>query len=108
MSKEDRAAWIEALLAAKDLFPRVFTNSEFVPSEDIVVSTENLRRRLLQEGIAEPIIKDCESILLSEVSELQNKLKTLQCKHVILLDTLRRLEVSLSPLAVQTPSLFFW
>lgn len=92
VSKEDRAAWIEALLTSKDLFPRVFTSNDLVPSEEIVVSTENLRRRMLQEGIAEPIIKDCESIVLSEVSELQDKFKTLQCKHVILLDTLRRLE----------------
>ncbi|XP_074309972.1 oxysterol-binding protein-related protein 1D isoform X2 [Silene latifolia] len=91
VSKEDRAAWIEALLAAKDLFPRALSNNEFAP-KDIVVSTEQLRRRMLQEGIAEPIIKDCESIMLSEVSELQVQLNALQYKHVALMDTLRRLE----------------
>ncbi|KAL9226374.1 hypothetical protein vseg_002197 [Gypsophila vaccaria] len=91
VSKDDRAAWIEALLAAKDLFPRALSNSEFAPKE-IVVSTEQLRRRMLQEGISEPVIKDCESIMLSEVSELQIQMNALQHKHVALLDTLRRLE----------------
>ncbi|GMP57802.1 hypothetical protein CsSME_00021725 [Camellia sinensis var. sinensis] len=92
LSREDRAAWIEALLAAKDQFPRVLTSSDFAPSEDIVVSTEKLRLRLLQEGTSEVIIKDCESIMLYELSELQNRLKSLQLKHVMLLDTLRQLE----------------
>ncbi|KAM5574494.1 hypothetical protein ABKV19_013774 [Rosa sericea] len=92
LSREDRAAWIEALLAAKDLFPRVLSSNDLVPSEDIVVSTEKLRLRLAQEGVGEPVIKDCESIMLLEVSELQNQLKALQSKHVMLLDTLRQLE----------------
>lgn len=93
VSKEDRAAWIEALLAAKDLFPRVLASNDFAP-EEVAVSTEKLRRRMLQEGIAEPVINDCESIMLIEVSELQNQFKALQRKHVSLLKTLRQLEVS--------------
>lgn len=92
ISREDRSAWIEALQAAKDLFPRVLTSSDFAPSEDIVVSTEKLRLRLVQEGVGEVVIKDCESIMLSELSELQNQLKALHWKHIILLDTLRQLE----------------
>jgi len=91
-TKEDRDEWIEALLAAKDLFPRAFTSNGFMPSEN-VVSTEKLRQRLMQEHIDESIIKDCESIMLSEVSELESQLKALQDKHIILLDTLRQLEV---------------
>lgn len=94
ISREDRAAWIEALQAAKDLFPRVLTSSDLGPSEDIVVSTEKLRLRLSQEGVGEVVIKDCESIMLSELSELQNQFKALQRKHIILLDTLGQLEVS--------------
>lgn len=97
ISREDRAAWIDALQASKDLFPRVLTSSDFAPSEDIVVSTEKLRQRLLQEGVGEVAIKDSESIMLSEISELQNQLKALRRKHVILLDTLRQLEVSGCP-----------
>ncbi|EEF47596.1 oxysterol-binding protein-related protein 1D [Ricinus communis] len=92
ISREDRAGWLESLQATKDLFPRLLTSSDFSPYEDVVVSTEKLRLRLLQEGIGEPVIKDCESIMLVEVSELQNQLKALQRKHIILLDTLRQLE----------------
>ncbi|CAK7332467.1 unnamed protein product [Dovyalis caffra] len=92
ISREDRAAWLEALQAAKDLFPRVLTSSDFLPSEDVVISTEKLRSRLVQEGAGETVIKDCESIMLSELSGMQNQLKALQHKHIMLLDTLRQLE----------------
>ncbi|KAK4597826.1 hypothetical protein RGQ29_015371 [Quercus rubra] len=92
VSREDRSAWIESLLAAKELFPRVLSSNDFAPAEDVVVSTEKLRLRLLQEGIGEAAIKDCESVMLLEVSELQNKLKTLHYKHVMLLERLRQLE----------------
>lgn len=77
---------------AKDLFPRV-PSGDILPCEDAVVSTEKLRERLMQEGIEETVVKDCETIMLSEVSNLQNRLKVLSQKHVILLDTLRQLEV---------------
>ena len=97
VSREDRALWIEALLSAKDLFPRVLTSSDFGPSEDVIISTDKLRLRLQQEGIGEAIIKDCESIMLSETSELQNQMKALRHKHFLLLDTLRQLEVSFFP-----------
>ncbi|KAJ6903848.1 hypothetical protein NC651_021119 [Populus alba x Populus x berolinensis] len=92
ISRKDRAAWLEALQSAKDLFPREFTSSDFSPSEDVFISTEKLRSRLVQEGVGETVIKECESIMLSEVSELQNKLKALQHKHIMLLDTMRQLE----------------
>ncbi|XP_042502633.1 oxysterol-binding protein-related protein 1D [Macadamia integrifolia] len=92
LSREDRAAWIEALLAAKDRFPRLLTSSDFSPTEEIVISTEKLRSRLLQEGLNETVIKDCESIMLLELSQLQNQLEALQHKHVFILDTLRQLE----------------
>lgn len=97
ISREDRAMWIEALQSAKDLFPRSLTSSDLATSEDIVVSTEKLRSRLSQEGIAEAIIKDCESIMLAEVSYLQDHLKFLHQKHVMLLDTLKQLEVFIFP-----------
>ncbi|KAI3744741.1 hypothetical protein L1987_57834 [Smallanthus sonchifolius] len=92
ISREDRAAWIESLLAAKDKFPRLSVG-DLAPSEEIVISTEKLRSRLSQEGITEEIIKDCESIMLSELTALQNQMKVLQLKHIVLLDTLRHLEV---------------
>ncbi|XP_010528073.1 PREDICTED: oxysterol-binding protein-related protein 1D [Tarenaya hassleriana] len=91
VSREDRTAWVEALQAAKDLFPRV-PSTDITPTEDAVVSTDKLRERLLQEGIGEAVIKDCESIMLLEVSVVQSQLKILKHKHVLLLDTLRQLE----------------
>ncbi|XP_009799520.1 oxysterol-binding protein-related protein 1D isoform X2 [Nicotiana sylvestris] len=91
-SREDRTAWIEALGVAKDQFPRLLSSGDFASSEDFIVSTEQLRSRLVQEGIGEAVIKDCESIMLHEVAELQNQLKALQVKHIMLLDTLRQLE----------------
>ncbi|XP_009619089.1 oxysterol-binding protein-related protein 1D isoform X2 [Nicotiana tomentosiformis] len=91
-SREDRTAWIEALGVAKDQFPRLLSSGDFASSEDFIVSTEKLRSRLVQEGIGEAVIKDCESIMLHEVAELQNQLKALQLKHIMLLDTLRQLE----------------
>ncbi|GER56036.1 oxysterol-binding protein [Striga asiatica] len=93
-SKEDRVLWIEALMVAKDKFPRLLTSNELALSEEIVVSTEKLRSRLTQEGISETVVKDCESIMLDEIVLIQDQLKNLQIKHVLLLDTLRRLEVT--------------
>ncbi|XP_020253863.1 oxysterol-binding protein-related protein 1D [Asparagus officinalis] len=91
-SREDRSAWIEALLSAKDLIPRMLSSSDLAPTIDFSVSTEKLRERLLQEGLKEGAVKDCESIMLSEFTELQNQLKSLHQKHIVLLDTLRQLE----------------
>ncbi|KZV40020.1 oxysterol-binding protein-related protein 1D-like [Dorcoceras hygrometricum] len=91
-SKEDRASWIEALLVAKDQFPRLLTSNDLASSEEFVVSTDKLRARLMQDGISETTVKDCESIMLGELSEIQNQLRALQLKHILLLDTLRRLE----------------
>eukprot|EP01018_Ginkgo_biloba_P014602 Gb_04474 [translate_table: standard] len=91
--REDRAAWIEALTAAKDLFPSISMNSNFLlPIEEIPVSTEKLRCRLQEEGLNETAIRDCEEIMLSEFSEMQSQLKVLQKKRFTLLDTLRQLE----------------
>ncbi|KAJ8615587.1 hypothetical protein MRB53_034959 [Persea americana] len=91
-SREDRGAWIEELMAAKDLFPRLLTSNDFAPYEELTVSTEKLRCRLLKERLSDVAIKECESIMVAEFSELQNQLKSLQRKHVLLLETLRQLE----------------
>nr|GMD24616.1 oxysterol-binding protein-related protein 1D [Ipomoea batatas] len=92
LSREDRTTWIDALLVAKDQFPRMLTSGDFALSEDFVVSTEKLRTRLLQEGIGEAVIKDCEAILECELGDLQRKLKGLHLNHMMLLETLRQLE----------------
>lgn len=92
-AREDRAAWIEALGAAKDQFPSISASSNFLlPIQEISVSTEQLRCRLQEEGLNEEAIRDCEEIMLSEFSELQNQLRFLEQKRFNLLDTLRQLE----------------
>nr|CAB3493542.1 unnamed protein product [Digitaria exilis] len=64
-TREDRAAWLEALRATKDMFPRM-SSSEMVGPGDtaaaVAVSTERLRQRLQQEGVSEAAIADSERI----------------------------------------------
>lgn len=68
-------------------------NLSLIPS-DISVSTERLKTRLLDEGINEILVKDCEQIMLSEFSEIQGQLKVLCKERSSLLDTLRQLEAA--------------
>ncbi|XP_039839121.1 oxysterol-binding protein-related protein 1D-like [Panicum virgatum] len=91
-TEEDRNAWIDALLAAKDRFPRSLTSNDLGPMADIMLSTEKLRVRLLQEGLGETVVKECESIMMSELLELHNQIKSQQQQHSILIDCLRQLE----------------
>ncbi|KAG2620406.1 hypothetical protein PVAP13_3NG091400 [Panicum virgatum] len=91
-TEEDRNAWIDALLAAKDRFPRSHTSNDLGPIADIMLSTEKLRVRLLQEGLGEAVVKECESIMMSEMLELHNQIKSQQQQHSILIDHLRQLE----------------
>jgi len=58
-----------------------------------MLSTEKLRVRLLQEGLGETVVKECESIMMSELLELHNQIKSQQQQHSILIDRLRQLEV---------------
>jgi hypothetical protein len=60
---------------------------------DIMLSTEKLRVQLLQEGLGETVVKECESIMMSELLELHNQIKSQQQQHSILIDRLRQLEV---------------
>ncbi|KAF2313064.1 hypothetical protein GH714_009003 [Hevea brasiliensis] len=53
-----------------------------------------LKKRLLEEGINENLVKDCEQIMLSEFSEIQGQLKVLCEERSNLLDTLRQLEAA--------------
>ncbi|GJM87589.1 hypothetical protein PR202_ga03556 [Eleusine coracana subsp. coracana] len=63
-TEEDRNAWIDALLAAKDRFPRSLTANDLGPMADIMVSTEKLRVRLLQEGLNEMVVKEWKTKLV--------------------------------------------
>lgn len=92
-SAEDRVAWLEALEAVKDMFPRMSTSEIMAPIETLAVSTEGLRQKLLEEGLSEPAIEESEQIMRSEFASLQNQFRLLSQKYWLLTDTLRQLEV---------------
>ncbi|XP_021615961.1 oxysterol-binding protein-related protein 2A isoform X4 [Manihot esculenta] len=94
-SKRDRVSWIQALVSTRSLFPSRSLNDSFslVP-KDLSISTERLKRRLLEEGINENLVKDCEQIMLSEFSEIKGQVKLLCEDRSYLLDTLRQLEAA--------------
>ncbi|CAJ1928387.1 unnamed protein product [Sphenostylis stenocarpa] len=61
---------------------------------DIYVSTERLKSRLLEEGTCENLVKECEQIMLSEFSEMQGQLEVLCLERSNLLDTISQLEAA--------------
>ncbi|KAI4339725.1 hypothetical protein MLD38_024635 [Melastoma candidum] len=91
-SREDRIAWMEALQAVKNMFPRISNSELMAPVETAVVSTEKLRHWLQEEGVRDEAIQDSEQIMRSEFESLQNQLVLLKQKQWLLLDTLRQLE----------------
>ncbi|MCO5608421.1 hypothetical protein L7F22_062631 [Adiantum nelumboides] len=92
-NKDDRRAWLEALCAAKDYVQGGVTKqASEPPSFQMEVSTKLLRNRLLQEGVAESVIVDCEEILRAEFSVLLKHLNILEDNHINLLEKLKQLE----------------
>lgn len=94
-TREDRAAWLEALRATKEMFPRMSTSEMVGPGDTaaaVAVSTERLRQRLQQEGVSEAAIADSERIVRAEFEALHKQLVLLKQKQALLLDTLRHLE----------------
>uniref|UniRef100_A0ACD5ZZM1 Uncharacterized protein n=1 Tax=Avena sativa TaxID=4498 RepID=A0ACD5ZZM1_AVESA len=94
-TREDRAAWLEALRATKEMFPRMSTSEMVGPGDTaaaVAVSTERLRQRLQQEGVSEAAIADSEKIVRAEFEALHKQLVLLKQKQALLLDTLRHLE----------------
>ncbi|XP_047178492.1 oxysterol-binding protein-related protein 1C-like isoform X1 [Vigna umbellata] len=89
---EDRVSWTEALQAVKDMFPRMSNSELMAPLDNVTVSTEKLRLRLMEEGVSEGTIQDSEQIMRTEFAALQSQLVLLKQKHSILIDTLRQLE----------------
>ncbi|XP_076914332.1 oxysterol-binding protein-related protein 2A-like [Bidens hawaiensis] len=93
--KEERAAWIEALASARNLFSlRRINDKSPIIHYDISLSTERLKQRLIDEGTSEVLVKDCEQIMLSEFSEIQGQVRLLCEERSNLLDTLRQLEAA--------------
>lgn len=93
--KEERVAWIEALASARNLFSLRRLNDKLsIVQTDISLSTERLKRRLLEEGTSEVVVKDCEQIMITEFNELQGQVRVLCEERSSLLDTLRQLEAA--------------
>uniref|UniRef100_A0A0E0D5D4 PH domain-containing protein n=1 Tax=Oryza meridionalis TaxID=40149 RepID=A0A0E0D5D4_9ORYZ len=91
-TREDRAAWVEALQATKEMFPRMSTSEMVGPGDTaaaVAVSTERLRQRLQQEGVSEAAIADSERIVRTEFEVLHKQLMLLKQKQTLLLDTLQ-------------------
>ncbi|KAK7321066.1 hypothetical protein VNO77_31226 [Canavalia gladiata] len=91
-TREDRVAWVEALQAVKDMFPRMSNSELMAPVDNVAISTEKLRHRLTEEGVSEAAIQDSEHIMRNEYAALQNQLLLLKQKQLTLIDTLRQLE----------------
>nr|CAB3480028.1 unnamed protein product [Digitaria exilis] len=75
-SKDDRVAWIEALILARSVYSLGSLSGRvtFVQC-DVSISTARLRDRMHQEGLNENLIQDCEQIVLSEFSSYRKQLK---------------------------------
>ncbi|XP_047146999.1 oxysterol-binding protein-related protein 2A-like isoform X1 [Vigna umbellata] len=94
-SRNDRVAWIQALVSTRGLYPHQALNDHLLLTpNDISVSTDRLKSRLLEEGTSENLVKECEQIMLSEFSEMQGQLEVLCQERSNLLDTIRQLEAA--------------
>uniref|UniRef100_A0A7N0ZXI2 PH domain-containing protein n=1 Tax=Kalanchoe fedtschenkoi TaxID=63787 RepID=A0A7N0ZXI2_KALFE len=94
-SKKDRNAWIEALTSTRNLFySRLLNYNLSVLPKDLSLSTERLKKKLLEEGVSESLVNECEQIMLSEFSEFQGQLRVFCEERSTLLDTLRQLEAA--------------
>lgn len=85
-SKDDRVAWIEALISARSAYSlgSLSRKISFTPN-DFSFSTERLRDRMHEEGLNEALIKDCEQIMLSEFQDYHRQLKQRYEEHFNLL-----------------------
>ncbi|XP_061374384.1 oxysterol-binding protein-related protein 1C-like [Gastrolobium bilobum] len=91
-SREDRAMWVEAMTAVKDMYPRMPNTEIMSPVMSMVISTDKLRQRLLQEGVNEAAIRESEDIMRAELSQMHKHVVALKHKQLLLMDTLRHLE----------------
>lgn len=85
---------MQALISTSSLFSQRPQNDSIpLLTRELSVSTERLKLRLLEEGIGEGVVNDCEQIVLSEFSGVKGQFKLLCEERSNLLDTLRQLEV---------------
>ncbi|XP_037465462.1 oxysterol-binding protein-related protein 2A-like isoform X1 [Triticum dicoccoides] len=89
-SKDDRVAWIEALILARSVYSlRSLSGRITFVQSDISVSTARLRNRMHQDGLNESLIQDCEQIMLSEFSSYRKQLKLRYDDHLSLFGSSR-------------------
>ncbi|KAL0711987.1 hypothetical protein Bca4012_018965 [Brassica carinata] len=95
-SRSDRAAWLQALASTRRVLPLQSLSGDFcfVSPKDLSISTERLKTRLREEGINENLVKECEKIVDSEFSEVQEQIKLLHEERTQLLDALKQLEMA--------------
>ncbi|KAL9231116.1 hypothetical protein vseg_006378 [Gypsophila vaccaria] len=94
-SKHERELWLKALAATRSLYSLRRLNDSFTISpSSISISTERLKKRLLEDGVTELLVNDCEQIMRSEFAKVQGQLKALCDERSHLLDTLRQLEAA--------------
>jgi hypothetical protein len=65
------------LESTTSLFPPFNDNLSHVPN-DLPLSTERLKKRLLKQGIDDQIVNDCEQIMRLQFSEIQGQVKVLR------------------------------
>lgn len=87
-SKDDRMAWIEALVSARSKIS--MNDKSAIVHNDISFSTKKLRDRMLSDNIDESIVKDCEQIMQSEFSEFHRQLKLQHEEHLHMVNTFRQ------------------
>lgn len=75
------------------MFPRMSNSELMAPIDNLTVSTERLRQKLVEEGLSESAIEESEQIMRTEFASLQNQFRLLSQKYWLLTDTLRQLEV---------------
>lgn len=88
-TSEDRTAWIEALQAVKETFPRMSNEELMATTTNFSVSTDKLRERLAKEEVDETIIKDCEDIMKNNFVALHNEVMMLKECQYQLVDSLK-------------------
>ncbi|KAL5230142.1 hypothetical protein ABZP36_028918 [Zizania latifolia] len=89
-SKDDRVAWIEALILARSFYSlRSLSGRITFVQSDVSVSTDRLRNRMQQEGLNGSLIQECEQIMLSEFSSYRKQLKLCYEDHLSLFGSCR-------------------
>jgi ABC-type uncharacterized transport system permease subunit len=63
------------------------------PTKEITISIGNLRVKLIEHGLPEEVMTQCENIMLAEFSDVNVKLQVMQNQCVALLEQMRLLKV---------------